>query len=71
MLEKVHIKQFEAIFNLPFTSVTDITYLEYECYDDGIYHFINQETNDVYSFDTDENEWLEMNTHKDEVLNRN
>ncbi len=67
-IDSKYIKQFEDIFKIPFASVVNISDLGADEYDDGELHYLQQETLNVYSFDTYDNEWLEMNENKDDVL---
>lgn len=61
---------FTKAFGAPFDSVTSIEELTSEAYDDGVYHYINTKTKDVYSHDMFKDKWLEKNAKKDEVLKR-
>ena len=71
-MEPIFIKQFEKMFNQKFDSVIrmeDIG-IAVDVDDDGIFHYINLESKDVYSFDTFDNIWLEKNLYQDDVLHR-
>ncbi len=67
-MEEIYITQFQNKFGLSFNDVVNILDIGADTYDDGIYHYINLTNKDVYSFDTDDNIWLEKNLHKLEVL---
>lgn len=59
--------EFVKAFGIPFQSVTNVDNLTNESYDDGVDHYINIKTKDVYSY---KNKWLEKNAKRDEVLKR-
>ncbi len=67
-MEKIWITQFQNMFGLSFNDVKYIQDMGVETYDDGIYHYINLSNKDVYSFDTDEEVWLEKNVYQTDVL---
>ena len=69
-METIFIKQFEEIFKLPFNYVVNIEDMSADTDDDGIYHYIHIALKEVYSFDTDENVWLEKNLYKNDILQR-
>ena len=69
-MEETYIIQFENLFGLPFTNVTDIIEMNSESYDDGNYHYVDVINKDVYSFDTYDNIWLEKNLYQSDVLHR-
>ena len=69
-METIFIKQFEEIFKLPFNVVVNIKNMGADTDDDGIYHYIHIALKEVYSFDTDENVWLEKNLYKNDILQR-
>jgi len=62
--------EFVKVFGVPFQSVTNVEDLTDESYDDGVEHYINIETKDVYSYKTFKRKWLEKNAKRDEVLKR-
>ncbi len=62
------IKMFEEKFKILFKDVTNVEDITHTSYDDGLYHYIYLSTNDVYTFDYDDEIWLEINTYKDEVM---
>jgi hypothetical protein len=62
--------EFPRVFGVPFESVTSVDALTSESYDDGVYHYINIETKDVYSYDTFEHKWLAKNAKKKSVMKR-
>jgi len=68
-METVFIQQFEALFGILFSDVVCIEDMGADTDDDGIYHYIHM-SNDVYSFDTNEEIWLEKNAYKNDVLQR-
>lgn len=61
---------FKQAFGIPFNSVTSIEELTSELHDDGVSHYVNQMTNDVYSFDMFKDKWLEKNAKKKTVVKR-
>ena len=61
---------FQNIFGLSFNNVINIEDMGGDTGDDGIYHYINIITKDVYSFDTDDEIWLEKNLYRSDILNR-
>lgn len=63
-------KQFEEIFKVPFNVVVNIEDMGADTDDDGIYHYIHIASKEVFSFDTNENVWLEKNLHKNDILQR-
>ena len=69
-METSFIKQFEEIFNQPFNSVVNIEDMNADTDDDGIYHYVNILLKDVYSFDSNDNVWLEKNLYKNDILQR-
>ena len=69
-MEIIFIKQFEEIFKLQFNDVVNIEDMGADTDDDGIYHYVHIALKDVYSFDTDENVWLEKNLYKNDILQR-
>ncbi len=69
-MEKTYIIQFENIFGLSFNDVTNIEDIGADTDDDGIYHYINLFNKDTYSFDTEDNIWLEKNLYKFDILKR-
>ena len=62
--------EFPEAFGVPFESVTSVDALTSESYDDGVYHYINIKTKDVYSYDTFEHKWLEKNAGQKTVTKR-
>lgn len=68
MMKREYIRVFENKFGLSFLDVTGITDFVSDSNDDGIYHFINLSTYDVYSFDSDEEVWLDKNLHQAEII---
>jgi hypothetical protein len=62
--------EFVKEFGVPFDSVTNVDVLTNSSYDDGVTHYINMQTKDVYSYDMFKRKWLEKNKKKDEVLKR-
>lgn len=62
--------EFPKAFGVPFDSVTSVVELTSALHDDGMSHYINTKTKDVYSHDMFKNKWLEKNKKKDEVLER-
>ena len=54
--------EFTEMFGIPFQSITNIKD------DDGVTHYINTKTKDVYSYDTFKRKWLEKNVNRDSVL---
>lgn len=79
-MDPIFIEQFEKKFDISFTNIKNIEDLGVDTDDDGIYHFIYSrdcgpdisvdEVNTIYSFDTNENIWLEKNIHKNEIVQR-
>lgn len=69
-METVYILQFEQQFQLYYHDLINIEDLGADSYDDGIYHFIHLLSQDVYSFDTFDNIWLEKNEHQTEIRKR-
>jgi hypothetical protein len=69
-MEAIFITQFEEIFKLQFKSVVNIEDMGVDTDDDGIYHYVDMLLKDVYSFDTNDDVWLEKNLYKDEILLR-
>ena len=69
-METIFIKQFEELFKLPFNNVVNIEDVGADTDDDGIYHFIDIALKNVYSFNTDDNVWLEINMYKNDILQR-
>lgn len=77
-METIFIQQFEEKFNLSFGEVTNFLEMgkgdemgKAKCirvFDNGMKHYIDKRSMDVYSFDTFDRIWLEKNIHKDEVL---
>ena len=55
---------FVKVFGIPFQSVTGIE----GSYYDGVYHYVDTKTKDVYSYDTFKRKWLEKNANRDSVL---
>jgi hypothetical protein len=62
--------EFVKEFGVPFDSVVSVDVLTNASYDDGVTHYINTKTKDVYSYVTFKDKWLEKNNKKDEVLKR-
>lgn len=62
--------QFEYMFKVSFNSVTYIQDMGVETADDGIYHYVDIALQDVYSFDTFDNVWLDKNMYQMEILHR-
>ena len=62
--------EFPDAFGVPFDSVTSVVELTSELHDDGMSHYINTKTKDVYSHDMFKNKWLEKNAKKETVLKR-
>ena len=62
--------EFVKEFGVSFQSVANVDNLTNESYDDGVHHYINMQTKDVYSYVTFKDKWLEKNKKKDEVLKR-
>jgi hypothetical protein len=62
--------EFPKAFGVPFESVTSVDALTSVSYDDGVYHYINIKTKDVYSYDTFKHKWLEKNAGKKSVMKR-
>jgi hypothetical protein len=62
--------EFVKEFGVPFDSVTNVDNLTNQSYDDGVHHYINMKTKDVYSYVTFKDKWLEKNKKKDEGLKR-
>lgn len=69
-METIFIEQFEETFKLPFKDVVNIQDLGADTDDDGIDHFIHISSKNVYSFDTNDNVWLEKNLFKNDILQR-
>lgn len=69
-MKKIFIQQFEKIFGLSFSSVINIENLGTDTNDDGISHYVDIVNKDVYSFDVDEEIWLEKNLYKCDILAR-
>jgi len=63
-----YIKKFEEKFNILFNIVINVEDITHTSYDDGLYHYINMLTKNIYTFDYFEEEWLEVNDCKDEVM---
>jgi hypothetical protein len=61
---------FTQAFGIPFDKVTSIEELTSELHDDGMSHYVNQMTNDVYSYDMFKDKWLEKNAKKETVVKR-
>ena len=70
MLELIFIKKFEELFGISFNDIINIEDIGADIDDDGIYHYIHVASKTVYSFDTDEEIWLEKNINKNEILQR-
>jgi hypothetical protein len=70
MLWSIFINQFEEKFNISFDSVIHIEDLGVDTDDDGIYHYIHFSSKDVYSFNGEDEVWLEKNLHKEDILQR-
>ena len=70
MEEAVFITQFEELFKLKFKSVVNIEDMGADTDDDGIYHYVDMSLKDVYSFDSNDDVWLEKNLYKDEIFLR-
>ncbi len=69
-MEQKYITEFEKKFNISFTDITNINDLGVIwSYDDGLYHYINTINEEVYTFDSDEECWLEKNANRTDVLN--
>ena len=70
LLQPEWIKDFEDKFGLPFSSVKNIMDIGADTNDDGLYHFIDIVTKDIYTFDTNEDEeyWYTKNEMKEEIL---
>lgn len=68
-MRQEYIKQFEEKFNILFKNVVNVEDITHTSYDDGLYHYINLSNQNIYTFDYFEEEWLEVNAHKDEVMN--
>lgn len=51
-----------------FKDVVNVEDITHTSYDDGLFHYINLLTKNVYTFDSFDELWLEVNTHKDEVI---
>ncbi len=69
-METIFIEQFEEIFKLSFNDVVNIEDMGADTDDDGIYHYIHIVFKDVYSFDTNNDVWLEKNLYKNDILQR-
>jgi len=67
-MQQQFIEQFEQLFKISFKNVVDIESIPCDTYDDGIYHYIDLVNKDVYSFDTNDDVWLEKNMYKTEIL---
>ena len=65
-----HEIEFVKEFGVPFDSVKSVDALTNKSYDDGVHHYIDMKTRDVYSYVTFKDKWLEKNKKKDEVLKR-
>ena len=70
IMEPIFIKQFEETFKLPFNDVVNIEDIGADTDDDGICHYIHIALKNVYSFDTNDNVWLEKNLYKNDILQR-
>lgn len=69
-MEERFIHDFSDKFGISFGSVKNIEDMGADTYDDGIYHYVDLTTKDVYSFDTNDDFWLEKNEHQSDVLGR-
>jgi hypothetical protein len=69
-METIFIAQFEEIFKLQFKSIVNIEDMGADTDDNGIYHYVDMLLKDVYSFDTNDDVWLEKNLYKNEILLR-
>lgn len=69
-METIFITQFEEIFKLQFKSVVNVEDMGADTDDNGIYHYIDMLSKDVYSFDTNDDVWLEKKFYKNEILLR-
>lgn len=67
-MEVQQIQAFETKFELPFAAVIATSKMNGISADDGIKHFINPSTLDVYSFEDFDEAWLPKNAHQQEVL---
>lgn len=68
-METIHIT-FEELFKLPFHKVVNIEDMNVDIDDDGILHYIHIDSMDVYSFDMNDDVWLEKNVYKTDILQR-
>lgn len=57
MLQK-YIEMFEDKYNILFKTVINVEDITHTSYDDGLYHYINLSTENIYTFDYDEEKWL-------------
>jgi hypothetical protein len=62
--------EFFNLFGVPFDSVTSVVELTSELHDDGMSHYINTKTKDVYSHDMFKDKWLEKNASQKSVMKR-
>lgn len=69
-MEQNNIDQFKNIFNTSFDDIIDILDLGVDTDDDGIYHYIHKNLNNVYSFDSEMGKWLDKNKYKNDILQR-
>ena len=69
-MKDIYITQFNNIFGILFSHVTNIEHIGADTDDDGIYHYIDIANKDIYSFDTNDNIWLEKNLYKTDILHR-
>jgi hypothetical protein len=72
IIEETYIIEFENIFGLSFKNIVNILDMD-NCIltcDDGIEHFIDVIKKDVYSFDTEDEIWLEKNLYQSDILYR-
>lgn len=64
------IQQFEAKFGVKYTTLLDYQTTEGDQDDDGMYHYIDLTTLNVYTYDTFDEVWLDVNINKDDILKR-
>ena len=69
-MESIFIEKFEELFNVSFNNIVNIEDMGADSDDDGIYHYIDIALKNVYSFDTNEDMWLEKNLYQNDILQR-
>ena len=63
--------KFQNRFCLPCSVLTNLEELTHSSADDGISQYVDLSFLNVYSYDHDEEVWLDVNTHKQEFVKQN